>query len=160
MTLVEDYHIPQNLILNLEQAPLKYVSVSHNTMAKKRVKSVDIAGSADKRSITGTFVITLKGDLLPLQLIYGGKRKQSLPRYKLPQSFSLIVNPNHFSNTEESINIVNQIVIIYVKRERENLENSSLPALLILDVFRRQMTSEVTNLLLKTTFSLSPYQTT
>ena len=48
-------------------------------MAKKGVKSVAIAGSADKRSITGTFVITLNGDFLPLQLIYGGKTKRGLP---------------------------------------------------------------------------------
>ena len=148
-TLVEEHNIPQNLILNLDQTPLKYVPVSHNTMAKKGIKSVAIAGSADKRSITGTFVITLNGDLLPLQLIYGGKTKQSLPQYKFPHSFSLSVNPNHFSNTEESIKIIDEIVILYVKRERENLENGSLPALLILDVFRGQMTSEVTNLLLK-----------
>ena len=121
----------------------------HNTMAKKGIKSVAIAGSADKRGITGTFVITLNGDFLTLQLIYGGNTKQSLPRYKFSHSFSLSVNPNHFSNTEESIKIINEIVIPYVKRERENLENGSLPALLILDVFRGQMTSEVTNLLLK-----------
>ena len=118
-------------------------------MAKKGVKSVAIAGSADKRGITGTFVITLNGDFLPLQLIYGGKTKQSLPRYKFPDSFSLSVNPKHFSNTEESIKIVNEIVIPYVQREREKLDNHGQSALLILDVFRGQMTSEVTNLLLE-----------
>ena len=148
VTLVEEHNIPQNLILNLDQASLKYVPASH-VPAKKGVKSVAIAGSADKRSITGTFVITLNGDFLLLQLIYGGKTKQSLLRYKFPHSFSLSVNPNHFSNTEESLKIINEIVIPCVKRERENLENGSLPALLILDVFRGQMTSEVTNLLLK-----------
>ena len=75
VTLVEEHNIPQNLILNLDQTPLKYVPVLHNTMAKKGVKLVAIAGSADKRSITGTFVITLNGDFLPLQLICGGKTK-------------------------------------------------------------------------------------
>ena len=35
VTLVEEHNIPQNLILNLDQTPLKYVPVSHNTMAKK-----------------------------------------------------------------------------------------------------------------------------
>ena len=72
VTLVEEHNIPENLILNLDQTPLKYVPVSHNTMAKKEVKSVAIAGSADKRSITGAFVIALNGDFLSLQLIYGG----------------------------------------------------------------------------------------
>ena len=131
---MEEHNIPQNLILNLDQTPLKYVPVSHNTMAKKGVKSVAIAGSADKRSII-TFVITLNGDFLPLQLICGGKTKQSLPQYNFPHSFSLSVNPNHFSNIKESIKMINEIVIPYVKRESENLANGSLPALLILDVF-------------------------
>ena len=149
VTLVEEHNIPHNLIFNLDQTPLKYIPVLHNTMAKKGVKSVAIAGSADKRSITGTFVITLNGDFLPLQLIHGGKTKQSLPQCKFPHSFSLSVNPNHFSNTEESIKIINEIVIPYVKTEREHLENGSLPALIVLDVFRGQMTSKVTKLLLK-----------
>ena len=90
VTLVEEHNIPQNLILNLDQTPLKYVPVAHNTMAKKGVKSVAIAGSADKRRITGTFVITLNGHFLPLQLIYGGKINQSLPRYKFPILFPLV----------------------------------------------------------------------
>ena len=37
VTLEEEHNIPQNLVLNLDQTPLKYVPVSHNTMAKKGV---------------------------------------------------------------------------------------------------------------------------
>ena len=87
VAIVEENNIPQYLIKNFNQTPLKYVPVSHHTMAKKGVKSVSITGSSDNRCITGTFVITLEGDFLPLQLIYGGKTKQSLPRYKFPESF-------------------------------------------------------------------------
>jgi len=42
-------------------------------MAAKGVHSVTIEGSADKRSITGTFTISFDGNFLPIQLIYGGK---------------------------------------------------------------------------------------
>ena len=145
--IVEQNEIPSSLIMNLDQTPLKYVPVSHRTMAKRGAKSVSIAGSSDKRCITGTFVITLDGNFLPIQLIYGGKTKQSLPRYKFPESFSLSVNPKHFSNTEESIKIIKEIVVPYVEKERKKLDNQGQAALLILDVFRGQMTSEVTNLL-------------
>ena len=86
VAIVEENNIPQYLIKNFNQTPRKYVPVSHHTMAKKGVKSVSITGSSDNRCITGTFVITLEGDFLPLQLIYGGKTKQSLPRYKFPES--------------------------------------------------------------------------
>ena len=147
VTLIEEHNSPESLVMNLDQTPLKYVPVSQNTMAKNGVKSVSIAGSGDKRGITGTFVITLDGTFLPIQLIYGGKMKKSLPRYKFPESFSLSVNPKHFSNTEESIKIINEVVVRYVEKERENLGDKSQPALLILDVFRGQMTSEVTTLL-------------
>ena len=136
VTLIEEHNITESLVMNLDQTPLKYVPVSHNTMTKKGVKSVSIAGSGDKRGITGTFVITLDG-----------KTKQSLPRYKFPESFSLSVNPKHFSNTEESIKIINEIVVPYVEKEREKLGDKGQSALLILDVFRGQITSQVTTLL-------------
>lgn len=146
-SLVEEHNIPHSLIMNLDQTPLKYVPVSHRTMAKRGAKSVSIAGSSDKRCITGTFVITMEGCFLPMQLIYGGKTKQSLPRFKFPESFSLSVNPKHFSNTEESVKIVNEIIVPYVEAEREKLANLDQAALLILDVFRGQLTKEVTDLL-------------
>ena len=66
VAIVEEHEIPPDLIMNLDQTPLKYVPVSHHTVAKKGAKSVSIAGSSDKRCITGTFVITLAGDFLPL----------------------------------------------------------------------------------------------
>ena len=97
--------------MNLYQTPLKYVPVSHHIIAKKGLKSVSIACCSDKRCITGTFLITLEEDFLPFQLIYGGKTKQSLPRYKFPDSFSLSVNPKRFSNKEESIKIIEEIVL-------------------------------------------------
>ena len=137
----------EELVTNLDQTTQKYVPVSHHTMAKKGAKSVAIAGSADKKCITGAFVITLKGDFLPIQLIYGGKTAQSLPRFKFPESFSLSVNPKHFSNKEESIKVIEEIVLPHVDKQRGKLDNPNQAALLILDVFRGKMTQEVTNLL-------------
>lgn len=70
---IEEHKIPSSLVMNLDQTPLKFIPVSHHTLAKKGAKCVAIAGSSDKRSITGTFIITLDGKMLPFQLIYGGK---------------------------------------------------------------------------------------
>ena len=88
---VEMYGIPPSLIINIDQTPSKYVSSSRTTMAKKNLKQVAVAGSADKRTITATFAVSLDGKFLPMQLIYGGKTKQSLPQFKFPDSFSLNV---------------------------------------------------------------------
>ena len=94
---VEEHNIPPNLKMNLDQTPSKYVPSGRHTLAKKGCKSVSIVGSADKRGITATFIITPNGDLLPVQPIYPGKTIQSFPWFKFPDSFSLSVNLSHFN---------------------------------------------------------------
>ena len=79
VAIVEENKIPQTLIMNLDQTPLKYVPVSHHTMAKSRVKSVSIAGSCDKRCITGTFVITLEGEFYTCSLSTMTKQNKTCP---------------------------------------------------------------------------------
>ena len=83
-------------------------------------------------------LITLKGDFVPIQPIYGGKTAQSLPRFKFPESFSLSVTPKHFSNTEESIKVIEEIVSPHVDKPRGKLDNPNQAVLLILNVFRGQ----------------------
>ena len=144
---VEKYNIPPSLVINLDQTPLKLVQYGNNTLAKKNSTNVTIAGSADKRSITGTFSITLSGNFLPVQLIYGGKTNQSLPRYKFPDEFSLSVNEKHFSNTKESIKLLKEIIIPYLEKERIALGlESEQKALVVMNVFTGQMTAEVSKI--------------
>ena len=114
VTIVEKYEIPHSSTKNLDQTPLKYIHAMNHTMAKENSKSGSIAESSDKRSITGTFTITLNGHFLPMQLIYAGKTKQSLPRFKFPDGFSLSCNPKHFGNAMESIKLINEVIIPYV----------------------------------------------
>ena len=139
---VEKYSIPDSLIINFDQTPLKIIQCSNQTMAKKNSKNVSIVGSSDKRSITGTFSVTFSGVFLPMQLIYKGKTTQSLPRYRFPEGFSLSVNEKHFSNSIESVKLLKEIIIPYVKKERESKGLSeNQKALVIMDVFTGQMTS-------------------
>ena len=107
-------------------------------MAEKNVKDVPISGSADKRSITATFAEILDGSFLPFQLIYKGKTTQSLPKIDFPDGFSLSVNEKHFSNTQESIKFLKEIVIPFVDKKRSELKNLRQAALLIWDVFSGQ----------------------
>ena len=145
---IEKNNIPRSLVLNLDQTPTKYVPGSNKTMALKGSNNVPIIGSTDKRMITATFTITLDGKFLPLQLIYGGKTLKSLPRVKFPSSFSLSANPKHYSNEEEAIKVLDEVIIPYVKAERESLELAvDHTALLIMDVFKGQMTERVLQVL-------------
>ena len=117
-------------------------------MAPKGSKTVPIKGSTEKRRITATFTITLDGHFLPVQLIYGGKTSKSLPRVNFPKSFSLSANPKHYSNEQESIKVLEEIIIPYVKKVRERLGmEKDQAALLIMDVFKGQMTSPVLKIL-------------
>ena len=140
VSLIERHNIPDELVINFDQTPTKLVPVGRMTMAKRNSTDLVLAGAADKRSITATFAVTLSGKFLPMQLIYGGKSNQSLPKYKFPASFSLSVNPTHYSNREESIKFLNKIILPYVIKTREQL---SLPtdqkALFIFGVFIGQM---------------------
>ena len=145
---IEENNIPTSLVMNLDQTPTKFIPGTNKTMALKGSKTVPISGLTDKRMITATFTITLDGLFLPPQLIYGGKTTKSLPRVKFPSSFSLSVNEKHYSNETESIKVLEEIVIPYVIKERRSLLlPSSQPALLIMDVFKGQMTDRVVSTL-------------
>ena len=144
VSIVEDDEIPESLIMNFDQTPLKYAPVSNSTLAKKGSKHIPITGGACKKSIAATFGITYSGKLLPMQLIYKGKMQRSFPRVNFPSSFSLSANSKHFSNTQESLKLLDEIIILYVEKEREatNLDKNQ-PAILIIDVFPDQVTKPV-----------------
>jgi len=141
---VEKYSIPPSMVINIDQTPLKYAPVSNQTMEKQGAKHVPIQGSGYKNAITATFGITYDNQFLPMQLIYGGKTSQSFPKFKFPDSFSLSANEKHYSNTTESLKLLDEIIIPYVNSERERHKlDRNHHALLLLDVFRGQMTEPV-----------------
>ena len=121
-SLVEKYSIPPSLVVNIDQTPLKYAPVASRTIAKKNSKHIHVAGFSYKQAITGTFGITYSNLFLPMQLIYGGKTSQSLPKFKFPESFALSANPKHFSNTTESLRLLDEIIIPYVKKGTRTVE--------------------------------------
>ena len=115
ISILEKHDIPSHFVMNLDQTSLKYVPAMNHTMAKKNSSSVPIIRWSDNRSMTGTFIVTLDGQLLPIQLIYRGKMLKSLPNFEFPDSFSLSENPKHFRNTQESIKVVMEIAVPYIE---------------------------------------------
>ena len=70
----------------------------------------------------------------------------SLPRYIFQNGFCLSFNPKHFSNTNESIQFLKEIITPYVVKQRQLLKGQvDQKALVIIDVFTGQMTVEVLN---------------
>lgn len=111
--MVED-EIPDELILNVDQTPFKFVPTDNVTMAEKSSKHVSRKGSNDKRGITVTLADTLSGQILPFQIIYTDKTSRSLPHVKFPAGFCLSYNEKHWSNEAETMALVSKIIYPYV----------------------------------------------
>ena len=142
---IKKHKIPPELILNSDQTPSSYISVDKVTMARKGFTSVAIKGVTDKRNITLTFIISLSGQFLPLQIIYGGKTTASHPRgFKFPEGFCISQNPKHWSNENETLKLIDKIINPYAIQKRQQLQlPETQKVLLIWDVFKGQMTEQV-----------------
>ena len=78
--VIFEHDIPKELIINLDQTPLSYVSPGKCTFDVKGAKTVPIKVIDDKRQITAIFAISMSGEFLPIQAIYEGKTKRCLPK--------------------------------------------------------------------------------
>ena len=92
---VVSHSIPDELIINADQTPSKYVPTANVTMAEKNSNRVARKGANDKRGITVTLGESLSAEILPKQLIYKGKTNRSLPSVKFPAGFALTYNEKH-----------------------------------------------------------------
>ena len=77
---VRTYNIPDELILNPDQALSKYVPTTNVTMAEKRTARIPVRGGDDKHSITVTVIQGLSGKMLPFQIIYTRKTEINFPK--------------------------------------------------------------------------------
>ena len=84
-----EHQIHDELIINIDQTPSKYVATGKVTMAEKGSRHVSRKGADDKRQVTATLSETLSREILPFQLIYKGKTKRSIPSSKFPAGFLL-----------------------------------------------------------------------
>ena len=123
---------------------IKVRSSGDETMATKREHYVTIEGSANKRSITGTFAISLDRNFLPVRLIRDGKITRSLQWFEFLKDFSLSTNLKHFSNTNEWRKFLKEVIKPYVIKQRQILKCSAdQKAPIIMGVFNGQMTTAV-----------------
>ena len=121
--LLQSWHnIPDELIINFDQTPLAFVCSPNHTLEVQGTKSIPLIAKGKKKQITGTFSISKAGHFLPLQLIYEGKTDQCLPRgIKFPDGFNVTYTPNHWSNEEKAIELLDVIIFPFLKKMREEL---------------------------------------
>ena len=139
------HSIPNDLIINFDQTPLPYVVTGNSTLHEKGAQSVPLQGKGKKKQITGTFAVSMTGDFLPMQLIYEGKTPRCLPRdVEFPMEFDVTFTPNHWSNEEKCIQLLNKVIFPYLKKKKHDLDlPEDQKSLLIYDVFTGQTTENV-----------------
>ena len=135
--MVQIYNIPDELIINIDQTPSKYVPISNVTMAEKNSEHVPKQGADDKRVITLTLAETLSGDMLPFQMIYTHKTSRSLPTAKFPEGFLRGFYKLHWSNEEETLRLLEEVISPYITKVKKKLKlPQNQAACLIWDALR------------------------
>ena len=109
---------------------------------------VEIAGIDDKRQITAVFGGTSTGEFLPIQLIYKGKTRKSLPSNNFPSDWHVTFTDNHWANEKTMTDYLEKILFPYIEGKRKELQlDDSHPALVIFDRFQAQCTNTILELL-------------
>ena len=86
-----------------------------------------------------------------MQILCSGKTNQGLSRFKFPEPFSLSVNLKHYSNTPESIKIIDEVIIPYVNAQREILSNPTKQLYLFSTCFAVRSQMKLLRIYYKTT---------
>lgn len=128
----------------MDETGVRIVPSNDSTMARKGSKQVEIIGLDDKRQITAVMACSLTGELLPLQLVYGGKTEKCHPRYTFPPDWHITHSPNHWANTSTTLEWISHVLVPFLVKKREDLQiPPEQPALCILDLFRAHRVEEV-----------------
>ena len=136
--------VPSSLVINWDHTATKTVPSSQWTMEKKGAKRVEIAAVDDKQQITAIFTCTLSGKFLPIQL-KATRHPKGVP---FPADWHITHTENHWANETTTIAHIENIIIPYVKKERQLLGlRDDHTALVLFDVFKGQCTPRVLKLL-------------
>ena len=137
--VVYEHDIPSELVINLDQTPLFYITPGKYTFNIKGANNVPVKGIDDKRQITATFAVSAVGVFLPMQLIYTGKTNRCLPNFEFPHDFNLTYTRNHWSNLEKAVEHFEQVIFPFLQKTKEKhgypKEQMSL---VIMDAFKGQ----------------------
>ena len=116
LDLFQEHYIPLDMMLNLSQTPLSYISPGKYKFDFKGSTTVRIKGVEDKRQITATFTVSASGSFLNIQLMYNCKSTSNLPRYDIPNCSDVTIIPNHWSNIDKCTSLLERIIFPILKR--------------------------------------------
>ena len=136
-------------MLNFDQTALSYVCIANHTLHEKGASSVPLIRKGKQKQMTGTFTVSKAGIFLPMQLIYKGKTDRCFPvGVRFPNGFDVTYTPDHWSNEEKVVELLNVIIFPFLAKQQEELKlQPDQKAMLILDVFKGQKNTAVTELI-------------
>ena len=70
-----------------------------------------------------------------------------MPKVDFRDGFSLTASETHYSSEKEALKFIDEIILPYVQKEQKKLGRENQKALLIFDVFRRQITDTILKVL-------------
>jgi hypothetical protein len=130
----------------MDQTGVHLVSASSFTYEMVGNKDVAIVGAEDKRQITACVAASLRGDLLPLQLIFQGKTARCLPPSTAASTAARVditCSDNHWSTQETMQRWVTKILLPHTERmiSMHGL-NANAHVLLLLDCWAVHKSAE------------------
>ena len=132
----KEYSIPLSMAINFDQTGTRMVPVSDWTLEVQGSKQIDMIGLDDKREVTALLAVSMTGELLPSQIIYGGKTPRCHPSVNIPPGWNITHSQSHWSTKETMLEYVDEVLVPYMARQREQLNLSpTAPGLCIFDVF-------------------------
>jgi hypothetical protein len=123
----------------MDQTGLNLIPAAHWTYDKKGSTAVAVVGAEDKRQITGCIASSLRGDMLPLQLIFAGTTQRCHPAATAASNAAnvhITHSPNHWSSLETMQEWVTQVLLPYAERQIAAFKlRSDSHIVLLLDVW-------------------------
>jgi len=93
-------------------------------MEEEGKKRVEISGMNDKRQITMVLGVCNNSCYLSPQVICAGKTNRCLPKVKFPAGWHVTCTENHSTNEVTSLQYIDEILVPYVHKTREELSLS------------------------------------
>jgi len=116
---MEMYSVHPSLVVNLDQTGVNLVPSSSWTYERQGNAAVAAIGAEDKRQITAVIASSLRGDLLPLQLIFAGKTDRCHPAATIDSTASRVHithSENHWSSQQTMKEWLDEVLLPYTTR--------------------------------------------
>lgn len=134
---VATYNIHRELVINFDQLGLPILATNNKTWVKKGTKSVGVLGGGDKRQITAVPVVTAAGQMIGIQLIFGGTTVKCHPIGAAPQGLHYDHSKSHWSTLATMKNLITRVIRLYVDQKKKELRlPPQAKALINLDVWK------------------------